>query len=132
MTKDEKGPHCGPGGEVWDRNVTTVQSDSAVTEAGPQRKDDSVIPGAPAGPLDPSVSQCAFFLLQFAFCICVQSVSLEGRGSLLAGKEGSAAFLSLAGCWARESGSIHRKSECWAGRWSCEKRASGRTDDATH
>ena len=51
----------GRGGEVWDRKVTTLQSDSSVTEAGPQREDDSLIPGAPAGPLDPiCVSVCVF------------------------------------------------------------------------
>ena len=94
MTKDEKGPHCGPGGEVWDRNVTTVQSDSAVTEAGPQRKDDSVIPGAPAGPLDPCVSQFAFFLLQLAFCISLCAIRVSGEKGLTSCRQGGVCNLS--------------------------------------
>lgn len=77
----KRGLTGGPGGEVWDRNITTVPSDSAVTEAGPQRKDDSVIPGAPAGPLDPSVSQFAFFSSSICFLhLC--AICVSGRKGL--------------------------------------------------
>ena len=63
----KRGLTVGTGGEACDRNLTTVHSDSAVTEAGPQREDDTVIPGAPAGPLDSSVSQFAFFSSSICF-----------------------------------------------------------------
>lgn len=94
LTKDETGLTVGPGGEVWDRNVTTLQSDSAVTEAGPQREDDSVIPGTPAGPLDPSVSQFAFFLLQLAFCISLCAIRVSGEKGLTSCRQGGVCNLS--------------------------------------
>lgn len=105
----KRGLAVGTGGEAWDRNLTIVHSDSAVTEAGPQREDDIVIPEPLLGLQTPLCLSLPFFFFNLLFAsLCVQSVSLEGRGSLLAGKEGSAAFLSLGGRWARESGSKNR------------------------
>lgn len=90
----KRGLAAGTGGEAWDRNLTTVHSDSAVTEAGPQREDDTVIPGAPAGPLDSPVSQFAYFLLQFAFCISLCAICVSGGKGLTSCRQGGVCSLS--------------------------------------
>lgn len=85
-----------------DRNLTTVHSGSAVTEAGPQKEEDGVISGAPDEPSDTSVSEFVFFLLQFAFHISLCAACFSRGKGLIPCRRGRVCSLSKPQ-WARQT-----------------------------